>query len=201
MSATITAQPQSVEVDLGTPAIFSVGATGVGTLSYQWYQDGSPVGTDSPNYNTGVTVIGEDGDVVYVDVTDDNGTTTSNNAILSIFQATDYPVGYPCPTWDYSRTSIAHNRRAPFDCGWTRQRRQFSNFVTGIQLTFIMSTDVFDDWKAWADEFGYKWFNMEMDDYGSGKVTETIRLASEMSFSYDAFDRVYVNVSAESRDG
>lgn len=83
---TINTQPQSTTVYETQTANFTVTATtSGGTLHYQWKKNGSNVGTDSNSYTTPATdVAGYNGASYTVDVTDDNGTTTSNAAILTV---------------------------------------------------------------------------------------------------------------------
>ena len=82
---TITVQPANViGAPIGGTASYSITATG-GTLSYQWKDNSSGsfsnVGTNSSTYTTG-TLTGGENYLVRCDVTDSNGTTTSNDVRL-----------------------------------------------------------------------------------------------------------------------
>lgn len=82
--------PQSTTVYRGQTANFTVSATtSGGTLHYQWKDDGVNVGTDSSSYTTAATVLGDNGAQITCDVTDDNGTTVSSAATLTVLQAAD----------------------------------------------------------------------------------------------------------------
>lgn len=104
---TIDTQPESKAVTEPAAAVFTVSATSSGgTLSYQWKEDGVNVGADSPTYNTGTTSVAQNGSVITVDVTDDNGTTTSDGAAtltvnaasegvsVASYQASNYTTGF-----------------------------------------------------------------------------------------------------------
>jgi len=80
---TITAQPNNQSVYVGQTATFTVTATGTGTLHYQWKDDGSNVGTDSSTYAPTVA-LADNGSIIRCDVSDDNGTTPSNNVLLTV---------------------------------------------------------------------------------------------------------------------
>ena len=84
--AGIGTQPAAKSVVVGDTATFSVTATGTGPLTYQW-KKGSTVlaGATSSTYTTPATVIGDNGAVFTVVVTNRLGTATSSNATLSVF--------------------------------------------------------------------------------------------------------------------
>jgi hypothetical protein len=79
----ISAHPQNSTKIVGQTAQFTVAATGTGTLHYQWKKDGTNIGTDSDTLSF-VTVIGDNGVQITCVVTDDNGSTTSNAATLTV---------------------------------------------------------------------------------------------------------------------
>ncbi len=80
----LTSQPQSVVLNYGMPAQFSVAATGTGTLSYQWFKDGVPISGQTSTSFRIATATANDMGVYTVAVTDVNGTTTSLPATLVI---------------------------------------------------------------------------------------------------------------------
>lgn len=80
---TITSQPDNSTVYEGQTANFSITATGTGTLHYQWKDDASNVGTDSSTYAP-TPVLSDSGSIITCVVTDDIGSTTSNNALLTV---------------------------------------------------------------------------------------------------------------------
>ena len=84
------------------------------------------------------------------------------------------------------------------DCGWVRQRRRYNSDHTAIELSFVIPTVNFQEWQEFMDTNGYNgWFNIDLDDYGSGKETTSIRLTSSTMYDYRKFDQIMVTVSAE----
>lgn len=81
----ITTQPNNATVYQGQTVNFTIAAVSSGgTLHYQWKLNGSNVGTDSNSYTTGTLAASDDSSIVECDVSDDNGTTSSNNAIIRV---------------------------------------------------------------------------------------------------------------------
>jgi len=81
---TITAHPQNSTKIVGQTAQFTVVATTeAGTLHYQWKKGSTNIGTDSDTLSF-VTVIGDNGAQITCVITDDNGSTTSNAATLTV---------------------------------------------------------------------------------------------------------------------
>ena len=86
----ISTQPAAQSVVVGQTASFSVTATFTGPTTYQWRKNGSNIsGATSSTYTTPVTVIGDNGAVFTVVVSNSAGTATSSSATLSVF-ATRY---------------------------------------------------------------------------------------------------------------
>lgn len=80
----ISVQPTNQTVYVGQTATFNITATGNGTLSYQWKDDGGNVGTNSNSYTTAATVIGDNGSIITCEITDDDGTIISDNRFLFV---------------------------------------------------------------------------------------------------------------------
>lgn len=83
----INAQPQSATVQAGHQASFSVGATGQGTLTYQWRFNGTPISNATNSTYTIASVQNTDQGDYDVVVTDDNGHVTSAAAELTVVPA------------------------------------------------------------------------------------------------------------------
>lgn len=95
-SPVIITQPTSITIDEGQSATFSVVAvTSGGTLSYQWKINTgggfTNVGTNSATYTTGPVGLAGAGSVK-CDVTDSNGTTTTNTVSLIVSRLSRKPV-------------------------------------------------------------------------------------------------------------
>lgn len=82
---TINTQPTSQTCYEGQTATFTISATAsAGSLSYQWKDDGSNVGTDSNIYTTGTAAYADNGSQITCVVTDSNGSTTSDAATWNV---------------------------------------------------------------------------------------------------------------------
>ncbi len=89
----ITAQPQDQSVTGGRPVTFSVAATGTGTLSYQWQQNGMPIpGASTAKLTLPSALTADCGAAFRVVVTDSAGSTTSARATLTATPAPGAPV-------------------------------------------------------------------------------------------------------------
>ncbi len=82
----ITQQPSSVLVQEGNSAVFSVVATSPYPITYQWYQDGVPAGTDSSSYSVGA-ILAMNGEEVYVTLTNADGMVQSDTVTLFVSEA------------------------------------------------------------------------------------------------------------------
>ncbi|WP_263366512.1 beta-1,3-glucanase family protein [Edaphobacter bradus] len=83
----IIVPPVNASVTAGYQATFTVAASGSGTLSYQWYLNGSPVaGATGTSYTTAATTTADNGDSISVTVTSSFGTVSSNPVTLSVSQ-------------------------------------------------------------------------------------------------------------------
>ncbi|MEM7167828.1 MAG: LamG-like jellyroll fold domain-containing protein [Planctomycetota bacterium] len=86
---TILANPTNTRVTEGDDALFSVIATGSGMLTYEWQELISTVwtpipSTNSPTFVVTSTILSDSGRTFRCAVTDDNGTTESTSASLTV---------------------------------------------------------------------------------------------------------------------
>ncbi|MFZ4526791.1 MAG: immunoglobulin domain-containing protein, partial [Chlorobium sp.] len=87
----LSAQPPVVDplgdvtVNEKETATFTVAATGTGTLRYQWKKNGADItGATSASYTTPALTMNDSGSKYSCAVTDDGGTTASNEATLTV---------------------------------------------------------------------------------------------------------------------
>lgn len=77
-------QPNSQTVPLGTTATFTVKASGVGSLTYQWTRNGADIsGATGTTYTTAALTSADNGASYAVEVKDFNGTASSDAATLT----------------------------------------------------------------------------------------------------------------------
>jgi hypothetical protein len=119
------------------------------------------------------------------------------DALIDKSRAVHYPSFFPCPTWRYSELRSSFQRRTPMESGWKRQRKQWPQFGKAIDLTWVMGTDMFDNWYAFMEANGYDWFYIELDDYGAGRINERVRLSTDIQFTYDDHDVVTATATGE----
>ena len=85
----ITMQSADATVVFGQMATFTVAATGMGALTYQWQRNGLAIaGATTASYTTSPVSYAHDGYTYRVLVTDDNGTTPSRLATLNVVPPT-----------------------------------------------------------------------------------------------------------------
>lgn len=87
-----------------------------------------------------------------------------------------YPEGLPCPLREnYAFTPVNNIRRTPMDSGRARQRVEFRNVPTMVQLSWIMSATQARLFEAWATQVvGAGWFTVELLT-PLGLTTEEVR--------------------------
>ncbi len=79
-------QPTDISSVPGVTVVFRVDASGDGVLSYQWFEDGFPIGGNADTLKVGPVDEGYDGNQYYVVVTNEVGSATSGDAMLEIGQ-------------------------------------------------------------------------------------------------------------------
>src|SRR5262245_51228219 len=81
----IAQQPIDQTIFYGDPVTFTVGASGVAPLSYQWYRNGNPIAAATTSvYNIPSVSSNEAAAGFWVIVTNLTGTVTSRTAALNV---------------------------------------------------------------------------------------------------------------------
>ena len=92
---TISTQPASQTVIIGTTATFMVSAAGTGPFNYQWKKNGTVIsGASSASYNTPTTSAPDNGAAFSVVISNAGGSVTSANAVLTVNSSPAYTL-YP----------------------------------------------------------------------------------------------------------
>ncbi len=84
MAPAITSQPQSLDVQTGSMAVFSVTATGMPAPTYQWYFNGTNIANATESNYTIPAARLTDSGVYNVVVANTLGTAVSSNAVLTV---------------------------------------------------------------------------------------------------------------------
>jgi hypothetical protein len=92
---TITLQPQSQTVNVGSNVTFTVGATGTGPLSYQWEFNSANIAGATNSSLSLLNVQTNNSGVYGVTVSNPGGTVTSSNATLTVIVPVN--LGLPLP--------------------------------------------------------------------------------------------------------
>jgi hypothetical protein len=88
----ITQQPASQSVTAGQAATFTVMASGTAPLTYQWYMNGAPAGSNSNTYSIAQTTTSQSGAQIYATVTNAEGLATSATVTLTVTASATAPI-------------------------------------------------------------------------------------------------------------
>ena len=120
----IMQQPTNQSAAEGGSATFSVLATGAMPLTYQWYMNGSAVGTNASAFTISNAAANQDQATVYVTVSNAKGVATSTTAKLSVTAAateptiTTQPVGQTVTAGATATFTVVANGTAPLTYQW-----------------------------------------------------------------------------------
>ena len=132
----ISVQPAAQPVLAPATASFSVTAAGTGTLTYQWKKDGANIaGATSSTYTTPATVIGDDGALFTVEVSNGVGpAVTSSSARLSAFAERYSEVPITGSVNKYARTECVKDNITGLV--WEGKNSSGSRLGTGIYTNY-----------------------------------------------------------------
>jgi hypothetical protein len=124
---TITTQPADQTVTVGANATFTVAASGTAPLSYQWYRNGTAIpGANAASYTLTNVQLADDGAEFYVEVSNSEGSVTSNTVSLTVTDAATAPTITTQPA-DQTVTvgadatfTVAASGTAPLSYQWYR---------------------------------------------------------------------------------
>ena len=138
----LIAQPVGTTVVAGTPANFSVQATGTAPLIYQWQRDGVNVtGATAASYSLASPGAADSGSVFRVVVSNSTGSVTSSNALLTVADAVALPTIAAQPqsanTLDGSTAlvSVSVTGTGPFGYQWRRNGTAISGATASTYIT------------------------------------------------------------------
>jgi Immunoglobulin domain len=124
----ITKQPANQTVTSGQTGSYSVAATGEGTLTYQWYANGTLIpGATSTTYTTPTTSMSNNGTVYTVQVANSAGNVNSNPANLTVTTGsasvtgpviTSQPVGQTTTAGQTASYSVTATGTTPLTYQW-----------------------------------------------------------------------------------
>lgn len=122
----ITSQPQSLTVNAGAPASFSVTAIGTPPLAYQWRKGGVPIpGATASTFTIPATTVADSGSY-QVGVSNVAGSVTSNiatltvNPVLSPPVITQHPLSQTVTVGQPVSFSVAATGATPLSYQWRR---------------------------------------------------------------------------------
>ena len=137
---TITTQPQNQSVALGSPATFSVIATGTSPLSYQWSKNGAAIGgATGSSYTTPATVSTDNGATFTVTVSNVAGSQTSTAATLTINNIpptiTTQPQNQTVTVGSAATFSVVATGSAPLSYQWSENGTAISGATSASYTT------------------------------------------------------------------
>ena len=125
-SPSITGQPASQTVTVGSPATFSVSASGTAPLAYQWRKNGTAIsGATGSSYQTPATTLPDSGSTFSVVVSNGVGSATSNNATLTVQPfvmpgITGQPNNVTVPAGQPAQFSVTATGSVPLGYQWRK---------------------------------------------------------------------------------
>ena len=147
MTPVISTQPAAKTVTVGETATFSVAAAGSATLRYQWKKNGTAIdGETTSSYTTPATQLADGGTQYSVEVSNDLGKVTSEDAILTVTLApaiTTQPVAQSVLAPEPATFTVAATGSAPLTYQWKKNDTNIDGATSNTYTT--PATSIGDD--------------------------------------------------------
>ena len=148
VAPSITSQPASQTVTTGQVATFAVSVTGTAPMSYQWRKNGTNIsGATSNSYTTPATATTDSGSTFSVMISNSAGSVTSNNATLTVNQATatrpsitTQPVNQTVTAGQAATFSVLATGAAPMGYQWRRNGANINGATSSSYTTAATTT-------------------------------------------------------------
>jgi hypothetical protein len=226
VTPTITQEPANQTVTAGQAATFTVTATGTAPLTYQWFMNGSAVGTNSNSYTISQTTLAQTGAQIYVTVTNAVSTATSQTVTLTVNAVQTSTVNVLTYHNDVARTgqnlsestlTTANVKSASFgmvgnlsvDAGVDAEPLYVSNLTLGggVHNVVYVATENDSVYAFDADTFAQLWHvsvlganETASDNRGCGQVSPIIGITSTPVIDLSAGTHGEIFVAAMSLD-
>jgi alpha-tubulin suppressor-like RCC1 family protein len=135
----ILAQPVGILTNAGANITLNTSATGAPTMGYQWWQNGNPVGGNSPILTLNHVGRAQNG-VYFVTVTNAGGATASSNAVvhISVPQVIGQPKLLPGGALQFASGDMGGGALSPSDLA-NFEAQASTNLIDWITLTNALS--------------------------------------------------------------
>ncbi len=147
VAPSITTQPANQTVTAGQTATFTVLASGMAPLSYQWLKNGANVaGATSSSYTTPLTTTADGGSTFNVVVSNTAGTATSNAATLTVNAAsvaptiTTQPVSQAVTAGQTATFSEVATGTTPLSYQWLKNGANIAGATSSSYTTPLTTT-------------------------------------------------------------
>jgi len=144
---TISSQPSNQSVTVGQTATFNVTAGGSAPLSYQWRRNTVNIsGATSARYTTAATVAGDNGAKFDVVVSNSAGSTTSNQATLTVNAAaaapsiTTQPANQTVNAGQTATFSVTATGTLPLSYQWQENGSDIAGATSATYTTPVTTT-------------------------------------------------------------
>lgn len=143
----ISAQPANETVNVGQSATFTVAASGRGSISYQWFENGAQIsGANSSSYTTPPTSSSDNGAQFDVVVHNKYGSVTSSMATLTVISSvvppgiTTEPINQTVTAGQVATFTVAANGTAPLAFQWQKNGANISGATSSNYTTPVTTT-------------------------------------------------------------